>query len=665
MAAPLPDNNLNSGASKVTQNPATNITGVLLDPVSNDSSRFIINLDGPVKYDVFVLTEPDKIVVELENTMGHEHIDAHSLKNDMVQLIRTEVSSENKLKIIIDLKNASFAKTKLVGVGDAGQYQLVIGTHKVPELKPEQDDPVITTDRPLSSNSNIIPLTLHYQNSPLGSIDALDYDAGYMLPLSQIFQVLGFPIKVHYDSGIAEGWFVRPTQNFIMDIPKKQIITKGKKNEFLPDLVQKRAQDIFVDISLLEKYFPVLFHIDPSSFSLTITADPSLHKSEKEELIKQWLTAGGYEIEKVAVLPLLPLEKPKIDFDKASKIFSDEDIIVLEPVIDNEPIGDFLEVYQIQDKIMVPLKILSDMLDFNISVSVETGKAKGWFINDKRTFFLDLNIRQAKKLDSALVSFADTQVFMADNEFYVDTELFSQLLPLDLKVILNKLVLEIIPREALPYQIRQKRLKNWERLQSYRRKEEAYQIIDMPYAMAGGPFVDLSLAQSSSKNKLQRNSSTSYSLLATGDVGYLNSTLFASGGDVDWLSSFRINAGKRSIDADLLGAMNATQFYVGDINSVTVPLVAQSTLGRGVSVSNREINRSSQFESTNFIGDALPDWEIELYHNGGLIDFQVVGDNARYAFWKQYNQTYLSWATRADSRRDQTIQYWKFIFERR
>ena len=115
----------------------------------------------------------------------------------------------------------------------------------------------------------------------------------------------------------------------------------------------------------------------------------------------------------------------------------------------------------------------------------------------------------------------------------------------------------------------------------------------------------------------------------------MSSNLFISGDSVGKnIDTLRFNAGRQSDYASLLGPLRATQFSMGDINSFSVPLVAQSSLGRGFSVSNRPVFQSSEFGATDFVGDALPDWEVELFHNGALLGLQLVGTDGRYEFLK-------------------------------
>jgi hypothetical protein len=82
----------------------------------------------------------------------------------------------------------------------------------------------------------------------------------------------------------------------------------------------------------------------------------------------------------------------------------------------------------------------------------------------------------------------------------------------------------------------------------------------------------------------------------------------------------------------LLGRAKATSFLMGDIDSASLSLVAQSGLGRGFTMTNRALDRADTFDSTSFTGDAKPGWEVELYRNGSLVEFQTVGNNGRYEF---------------------------------
>ncbi len=646
------------------------VRGATLESIADGDDQLVLSLDGPVDHNIFMLAEPDRIVIDLEETIGDSYINGQRLQNGLVQLIRAGAHDGNRLRIVLDLAGPAYAESQLLSPDDKSLYKLAIKIHHIPqpEEKQIQEGPQLTkepaTRGMVPHTDDRIQLGLNYQKAPLGSIDAIEHSSGYMLPLSQLFQILDFAINVHVDEGLAEGWFIRPNRIFVLDVSKGEAIIAGNEKTFPVELVQIRHHDIYVDSSLLSRLFPILFLIDPAVLSLTLKPKPKMPEEERTEMVNQWLTVNGIKTKSPmpvsASKPIAAGEKAEVHViekgkevsppktveeevlppspDRIQEIpeavlaeLSEEDLIVLQPIIDNIPIEDFIETYQLGERHLLPLQALSDILHFMITVDAPSGQAVGWYLSEEQTFTLDLAGQQVM-LAGVQHTIPDHRLHATDTELFIDSSLLSQWFPLDFEVDLQKLSLDIFPRVPLPFQIREQRLKDWNRLQSSRKVEESYEIVTTPYSLASMPFMDLNLEQGYS-NQGEDKFTSNYSLRGSGDLGYLSTNIFASGNSSgETLGSLRINSGRKSDYANLLGPLKATQFLIGDINSITIPLVAQSSLGRGFSVSNRPLFQSDEFDSTNFIGDALPDWEVELYRNGALIDFQVIGSDGRYEF---------------------------------
>jgi len=308
---------------------------------------------------------------------------------------------------------------------------------------------------------------------------------------------------------------------------------------------------------------------------------------------------------------------------------ADEDL-VLQMVINDEEMEDIVEALQRGGKLYLPLGPLSGILDFNITVDKAAKTAKGWFIREQNTFALNT---QSAEIKGKTIALPPGGVFADDKELYVDSALLQDWWPLDFKVDRHRMTLDITTRETLPFEAKLLREKNQARLaqQSQPTKELVLKNIDAPYSAAEWPTVDLTM--SPSYDSQQHFLRDDYSLLAAGDFGYLTSRLYAAGdlghGDV---TDLRLSAGRDDYQARLLGPARASSFRFGDIDSSTLSQVVTPTQGRGFTVSNRSLDRPSNFDVTNFIGDTHPGWEVELYRNGTLISSQTVGSDGRYNF---------------------------------
>ena len=78
----------------------------------------------------------------------------------------------------------------------------------------------------------------------------------------------------------------------------------------------------------------------------------------------------------------------------------------------------------------------------------------------------------------------------------------------------------------------------------------------------------------------------------------------------------------------------ATEFSLGDVYSPQIPLISSGQAGRGINLSNFPMGYTSEFDTVQIRGDIEPDWEVELYRNESLIDFQKASADGTYNFPK-------------------------------
>lgn len=321
----------------------------------------------------------------------------------------------------------------------------------------------------------------------------------------------------------------------------------------------------------------------------------------------------------------------------ANPALNEDRLLILQPMLDRMK-GDYIEVYQHDGGFYLPLGHLMDMLELGIGVNPDTMEASGFFIDETKTFYL--NGRTGEAIVMGEKSSIPAGLVVANPfELYVDAQLLSQLLPLDFELNMSTLTLAITPGEKLPLQARLERGEKWSKLAMWKQydgvKKQPAVVVETPYKAVSVPSADVRLgADYSSDTESFRNRA---SVVASGDFGYLSTETFASidrddNTDDELRGTLRFKAGRSDREGRLLGPLQAKEFYAGDVQSYSMPLVASTELGRGVKISNRNLQRPNQFDETDFYGDAQPGWEVELYQNSVLIDFQVVGDDGRYAF---------------------------------
>ncbi|MET0155360.1 MAG: hypothetical protein ABW189_04565 [Rickettsiales bacterium] len=88
---------------------------------------------------------------------------------------------------------------------------------------------------------------------------AYQHQTGLLLSLADAVEALEFPVDVDPVAGKATGWFLEPDRDFSLDMEKGEVVVEGKKSRYDPALVELLPDGLYVDASLLSKWFPVDF----------------------------------------------------------------------------------------------------------------------------------------------------------------------------------------------------------------------------------------------------------------------------------------------------------------------------------------------------------------------------------------------------------------------
>ena len=94
--------------------------------VSSDesNSQLILTLSKPVSHYIFMLAEPDRIVIDLDNSRGDVSINAAQLTKGLIQMVRSGTHEDGRLRIVLDLRAPAYAGSQLHGPDKKGEYKL-------------------------------------------------------------------------------------------------------------------------------------------------------------------------------------------------------------------------------------------------------------------------------------------------------------------------------------------------------------------------------------------------------------------------------------------------------------------------------------------------------------------------------------------------------------
>lgn len=316
----------------------------------------------------------------------------------------------------------------------------------------------------------------------------------------------------------------------------------------------------------------------------------------------------------------------------AATLLNEENMLVLGLVSRSIGLKQEIVAYGDEQTTLLPLGEVAQALDFSLSVDTRQKTATGWFISEDRSFFLDAD-RQTIEIDGRTYPWNDSAIAVGEDDIFVDSKTLSEWLPVDFAISTGEMTATVTPREQLPIQARYEREKKRQGLGQHEDTGVKYDIIPSPYERFSFPVMDMAATSGIKKsNRDKAELKLNHSIVAEGDLAYMGAKAYLSGHEENPVNNARITLERLDPSANLLGSMHASQIAIGDISPADFPIIGSGVTARGLSISNADIQRSRDFDTTRFEGNMQPGWDVELYQNGNLINSVRVGSDGRYLF---------------------------------
>jgi len=314
----------------------------------------------------------------------------------------------------------------------------------------------------------------------------------------------------------------------------------------------------------------------------------------------------------------------------------EDDLRMLEVRLDRLTMDDMLLGYQSGEHFLIGLGGLCKILGIGIETHPEKGTASGFILRQNRRFFLDA-VRGEITLDGHKQAVDPARVRVYPDDVYVDAALIPDWLPIQLDIDLYALQMRVRPDEPLPLQ---RRIRREQRITRGRNGLVAPTARlprqDTPPKLWSPPLVDQRISFTT-ENAAPDDATPrlGYQIHANGELLFMESAIYLDGNDQTPLDEYRITLGRHDTEGRLLGPLGATGFGIGHIAQYAHPLVsASASPSPGVSISNFPLQRQNFYDYHSFQGDLPSGWDVELYRNNSLIDYQPAGDKGRYHFSK-------------------------------
>ncbi len=315
---------------------------------------------------------------------------------------------------------------------------------------------------------------------------------------------------------------------------------------------------------------------------------------------------------------------------------SDDELLIFSLNLSKVILSDALLTYEDRatGKYYVPLQDFVDAMEFPIEVDSEKGIAKGWLLNEKQIFELDLSKRQAivKKQKSKI---SPKEVERHQDGIYVSLDQLQNWFPITLEVSFTELAIIVKSLEPLPIELRFERDKQRENIFSSDGASQEYELQKVKAPLFSFPFISANTQTVyDSDEAVERSASQSGTFLATGIVLGQDAELSVN---ANTLGAQKIDArgsiGLKDPDRNLFG-VGLSEYRLGDVNTRSIPLLASGSAGRGLSFSSKELELGGAEAGEIQLRGELPvGFQVDVMRNGQLLEFlEEPDENGEYVF---------------------------------
>ncbi len=214
----------------------------------------------------------------------------------------------------------------------------------------EEEEPISFYTKFSEKSSAVMQVNLGNSLVLNDGILAYSENGKTFLPFFEFCENIQFPIDPGNDYADVKGWFIDENRKFLFDLAKGKSVSNKKKYELTPDNVRVVGDEIYVELDLLQKWFPIKIAFSSLDQLLQINSTEKLPIEEDYERSQKWdkmdeakqNPVKSYEVDliktpyRLAAVPLLDMrysaqyEKSKTtggNTDTSTQIFSTGDFL--------------------------------------------------------------------------------------------------------------------------------------------------------------------------------------------------------------------------------------------------------------------------------------------------------------------------------------------------
>ena len=309
-------------------------------------------------------------------------------------------------------------------------------------------------------------------------------------------------------------------------------------------------------------------------------------------------------------------------------------LLIANLLLERDQLSDTIYLYEIDNDVLLPVGELAAQLTLGVTVDPVSHVASGFLLTEGAAFRLDPAAGKVT-LPSGQEDFDPRLVRWVDGDLYVSSRLLQRWWPVDFKFNMNALSLQALPREKLPIQLKMERERAAKRLggrgggyvdPGYPRLPNSYRVLDVP-------MLDSTIGLGINRNGDTTRTVANYTGVFTGDLLGMETSAFVSISKDKPKPDARVTLSRFNPEGGLLGPLDATSVQVGNIG---LPAQRNVLTGGGVGwgsvISNRQLNMANSYGLQTLRGELPQGWDVTLFFNDALIDFQQSRGDGLYEF---------------------------------
>jgi hypothetical protein len=312
---------------------------------------------------------------------------------------------------------------------------------------------------------------------------------------------------------------------------------------------------------------------------------------------------------------------------------NEDDALLFDVRVGPLRVGNGVRGYQTDNGICVDMGDVIMAFDLPVRLDKKSRRATGWLFEESRTITIDREAATVQIMNKSS-ALAANEIRDVPEGWCVDTRALARWLKVEVQPDLSNALLIVTADRKLPFELAEERKQRAGKARPTAQFDlSALPQAKDPYRFWRIPSIDVVASLNGRKDaldgfKLDRR----YEIYASGEIAKASFDARLSSDNRGVPETLRLRAYRTDPQSGLLGPLKATHFAVGDVSTVSTPLVVQNTAGRGAFITNRPVGRPDNFDRTNFRGELPDGWDAELYRNDQLIGYMQSRGDGRYEF---------------------------------